>query len=119
MRRVADGRDAHGDLLSLLEPWLCWSWALAGAELGPQAPLIQVLTPKRGKTHTWRTIQATRMPTGMRSSIVLPLVFAFSEFVSIICTILILRYLLTKNQPLPKRASTQAMRLVRCGSVIW
>src|SRR5215469_5107180 len=115
MPRVAYGRDAHGDLLSLLEPWLCWSWALTGAELGPQAPLIQVLTPRGGKTHTWRTIQTTRTPNGMRSSIVLPPVFAFSEFASTTCTISILRYLWTKNQPLPKRASTQAMRLARCG----
>src|SRR5215469_1777995 len=102
MPRVAYGRDAHGDLLSLLEPWLCWSWALTGAELGPQAPLIQVLTPRRGKTDTWRTIQTTRTPKRMRNSIVLPPVFAFSVFVSIICTILILRYLWAKKSAAPE-----------------
>ena len=48
----ADGRDGHGDLLSSLGiAGFCWSLALAGAELGPQAPLIQVFTPRRGSTH--------------------------------------------------------------------
>jgi hypothetical protein len=47
----ADGRDAHGDLFSFLESRFVWSWALAGVELDPQAPLIQVFTPRRGSTH--------------------------------------------------------------------
>ena len=52
------------------------SLVLLGAELGPQVPLIQVFTPKRGSTHTCRMIQTTRMPKGMRISIVLPPVLA-------------------------------------------
>ena len=49
---------------SVVTPNLCaFSPALIGAELGAQAPLIQVLTPKRGSTHAWRMIQTTRTPT--------------------------------------------------------
>src|SRR5262249_54362976 len=75
----ADGRDGHGDLLSSWESGpagpptgveFIRSAALVGAELGPQAPLSQVLTPKRGSTHAWRMTQATRTPNGMRNSIV-------------------------------------------------
>ena len=40
------------------------SFTFEGAELGPQVPLIQVFTPKRGSTHAWRTNQTTRMPRG-------------------------------------------------------
>jgi hypothetical protein len=105
---------------SVVTPALfAFSSALIGAELGPQAPLIQVLTPKWGSTHAWRMIQTTRMPKGMRTSIALPPVFAIAEFVFISCLIPILRYLWAKNHPLPKRASTQAMMFARCGSVIW
>ena len=49
-----------------------WLTALAGAELGLQVPLSQVLTPKRGSTHTWRMTQTTRMPNSVRYSIRLP-----------------------------------------------
>src|SRR5262249_46598098 len=72
-RLGADGRNAHGELLSVVESPSFWNlslWAWAGAELGPQAPLSQVLTPKRGSTHAWRMTQATRTARGMRNSIV-------------------------------------------------
>ena len=52
---------------------------LLGAELGPQAPLIQVFTPKRGSTHACRMIQTTRTPKGMRISIVLPPLLAVAR----------------------------------------
>src|SRR5262249_50687401 len=72
-RLGADGRNAHGELLSVVESPPFWDlslWTSAGAELGPQAPLSQVLTPKRGSTHAWRMTQATRTARGMRNSIV-------------------------------------------------
>src|SRR5262249_17258160 len=115
----ADGGDAHGDLPSSLETRSFWSSALAGAELDPQAPLSQVLTPRRGEGHAWGMIQATRTPQGSRNSIVLPPVSGFSDVVDIDCIIPTLCYLWAKNQPLPKRASTQAMMFARCGSAIW
>ena len=52
--------------------WLLVRRHWSGAELGPQVPLIQVFTPKRGSTQACRTIQTTRMPKGMKISIFLP-----------------------------------------------
>ena len=42
-----------------------------GAELGPHAPLSQVVTPNRGRTQACRMNQRIRTPTGIRKSIVL------------------------------------------------
>ena len=42
-----------------------------GAELGPHAPLSQVVTPNRGNTQACRMNQRTRTPTGIKNSIVL------------------------------------------------
>jgi hypothetical protein len=48
----ADGRDDDGDQLSSFELLgFLSSFPLAGAELGPQLPLIQVFTPRRGRIH--------------------------------------------------------------------
>jgi hypothetical protein len=55
----------------------------AEAELGSQFPLIQVFTPNRGSTHAWRMIQTTRTPTGIRTSIVFPLLFVEAKLVFI------------------------------------
>jgi len=43
---------------------------VAAAELGPQLPLIQVLTPRCGSTHTCKMIQRTKTPKRMRYSII-------------------------------------------------
>ena len=117
-----DGRDRHGELLSSFEIILfVWFLAWAGAELGSQAPLIQVFTPKRGSTHTWRMIQATKTTTGIRNSIVMPPLLAESTWVLIGCSVSILRSIwATRAYSFPpKRASMQAMMFARCGSAIW
>jgi hypothetical protein len=47
---------------------------LGGAELGPQLPLIQVLTPIRGSTQPMSMIHAAIIANGMKNSMMaLPL----------------------------------------------
>jgi len=60
---------------------LDFSSALVAAELGPQLPLIQVFTPKRGKTQTWSTIHTATMPIGMRNSMVRLMVKPYLYFI--------------------------------------
>jgi hypothetical protein len=47
----------------------CVSFSREGAELGPHAPLSQVVTPNRGKTQACRMNHRTRMPAGIKKSI--------------------------------------------------
>lgn len=47
------------------------SFACGRAELGPHAPLIQVATPNFGNTQACRMNHRTRMPTGIKKSILL------------------------------------------------
>jgi len=64
---------------SLVELWPVFAASLDGcvsfsserAELGPHAPLSQVVTPNRGNTQACRMNHRTRTPTGIKKSIVL------------------------------------------------
>ena len=69
----------YGEIHSYSELWSVFVASLIGglsisgegAELGPQAPLSQVVTPNRGRTQACRMNHRTRTPTGIRNSIVL------------------------------------------------
>ena len=82
-RRVGCNNEAdvsdYGEINFSVEVWSVFVASLVGgvsisgegAELGPHAPLIQVATPNRGRTHACKMNQRTRTPTGIRNSIVL------------------------------------------------
>jgi hypothetical protein len=53
--------------------WDCW-----GAELGPQAPLIHVDTPKRGRIQSCRANQIAKTPKTAKISM---LIFPFFDFI--------------------------------------
>ena len=101
------------------------------AELGPHDPLIQVLMPNRGSTHTCRTIQLTRTPKGMRSSVALSPLSRFLMFIEFLYIHFITHETIKTQDPkhfslqaisfraLHRRRGQSTMRPTNADPIIW